>query len=538
MFGAQEEYAAPAGIFFCALENDARLRPAIFCAQLFLRAVPNYNQIVLKLEPHSRFLLASLHTAAAFWVTSCVAPLGPGYTIEKQQIHVQFVPVPSPRIRIEANYQLKNNGNQPLSDLEIRLPVRRRFHYGEPRATWDGAALAIANSADNPRNSLASFSQAWAVSARRTLHVSYEFAPAEPGETALGFAEDAFFLPAQGWSPELLPARGGFATGGVPPKKWELSARVPEGFLIHMSGVQAKTSRKGGEWTVRATQGEKDQHPFLIAGRFTSAQIGTGNEKVFLWTRKPQNVASLRPVSDALVRTIQVYDSEFGNRSKESFLTWIVECPVAAGCFTSSNAPMVRLLEEEGEGKEPTSAEMASLDTMVVDLSGGTPKLAAAVAPSLASSWLGYAQNPGFYEQKPPLSLFPAFAAALGHDAAQGTESREETIRRALRLIPTNGKPKQEDDPAVLRVKSFLFFYALQDRYGQEVFRKATQYMLDARRERGFELSDLIAAFERETHQTVAEFVRLWMKRPGVPEEFRARYEGTAAATNDKETRP
>src|SRR5467141_3409384 len=60
MFGAQEEYAAPAGIFFCALENDARLRPAIFCAQLFLRAVPNYNQIVLKLEPHSRFLLASL----------------------------------------------------------------------------------------------------------------------------------------------------------------------------------------------------------------------------------------------------------------------------------------------------------------------------------------------------------------------------------------------------------------------------------------------------------------------------------------------
>jgi aminopeptidase N len=64
--------------------------------------------------------------------------------------------------------------------------------------------------------------------------------------------------------------------------------------------------------------------------------------------------------------------------------------------------------------------------------------------------------------------------------------------------------------------------------------------MLYARRERGFELSDLIAAFERETHQNVAEFVRQWMKQPGVPEEFRARYEGTAAATanNDKETRP
>jgi hypothetical protein len=106
-----------------ALESDARLRPVIVRAQFFLRTVPRYNQIVLNLQPHSRFLLASLHTAAAFWAASCVAPLGPGYTIEKQQIQVQFVLVPSPRIRIEADYQLKNTGNQPLSDLEIRLPV-------------------------------------------------------------------------------------------------------------------------------------------------------------------------------------------------------------------------------------------------------------------------------------------------------------------------------------------------------------------------------------------------------------------------------
>jgi len=83
---------------------------------------------------------------------SCVAPLGPGYTIEKQQIQVHFVAAPEPRIRIEADYLLKNTGNQPLSDLELRLPGRRRFHYDEPRATWDGATLAIGTSEDNPRN--------------------------------------------------------------------------------------------------------------------------------------------------------------------------------------------------------------------------------------------------------------------------------------------------------------------------------------------------------------------------------------------------
>ncbi len=107
-------------------------------------------------------------------------------------------------------------------------------------------------------------------------------------------------------------------------------------------------------------------------------------------------------------------------------------------------------------------------------------------------------------------------------------------------IPPSSEKPQKEEDSRVLRVKSFLFFYALQDRYGQETFRKATQYMLHARRERGFELSDLIAAFEEQTHQNVAEFVRMWMKHPGVPEEFRARYEGSAAATaaTNKESMP
>jgi len=50
----------------------------------------------------------------------------------------------------------------------------------------------------------------------------------------------------------------------------------------------------------------------------------------------------------------------------------------------------------------------------------------------------------------------------------------------------------------------------------------------------------LIAAFDQETHQSAAEFVRLWMKRPGVPEEFRARYQEGAGATTklEKESAP
>jgi hypothetical protein len=467
----------------------------------------------------------------------CVAPLGPGYTIERQQVRVQFAAAPEPRIRIEAEYALKNTGNRPLNELELRLPGRRRFRFDEPHAVWDAAAVTTGISAENPRNTLITLPQPWTMSARHTLRLSVEYLPASAGETTLSFSADAFFLPAEGWSPELLPVRGLFATGGVPPKKWDLSVQVPEGFLIHTSGRQTKSSRRNGETIVLASQGLKDHYPFVIAGRYASAQIGSGKEKIILWTRNSQEAAGLRGASDALARTMEAYDSAFGARSKDSSTTWIVECPVVEGCFTNLNATTAELL---GEEKEPVSAEMVSPDTMMLDLSGGMPKLAVAAAPSLAASWLGYAQSPGFYQQGPPLSALPAFAASIGREAAEGTDSRRETIRRALQLIPEEAADHKQEEPTVMRAKSFLFFYALQDRYGKDVFRKAIIHMLQARKERGLELNDLIAAFDQETKQNAAEFVRAWMKRPGVPEEFRGRYQKAAAATaqSEKETAP
>ncbi len=288
---------------------------------------------------------------------------------------------------------------------------------------------------------------------------------------------------------------------------------------------------------IRATQTVRDRYPFVVAGRYKEEQIGESKGKIYLWTKKAQEPKELGEAREVIARRSEAYDAVFGTRSKDASPTWIVECPAATGCFTNLTASTARLLGEDE--KDPTTAEMVSPDTMMVDLGKGTLRVAAA-APALASSWLGYGQNPGFYEQEPPLSVLPAFAASISREVAEGGDARRETIRHVLGLIPVKAPSREEEDAAVVRAKSFLFFYALQDQYGKETFRKAVAHMLRARRGRGLELSDLIAAFEEETHQNVAEFVRLWMKRPGVPEEFRARYEGAAATTADtaKETRP
>lgn len=375
----------------------------------------------------------------------------------------------------------------------------------------------------------------WTGTANHTLLLSMDFENGPAAEHTLAFTRDAFFLPAEGWSPVLLPSRGLFATGGVPPQAWNLLVTVPEGFLVHLSGRPTKGTHRRSQQVLRAIYGFQDQCPLVVAGRFTATRVSAGGSQVNLWTRAPPDRASLPALGQALARAMDSYDTSFGRRPASSGDLWIVECPEAAGCFSAAVSPYAKLIL----GEEETRAELVSSDTVIVDPRISPGDMAAVVAPSLAASWLGYAQSPGFFQQTAPLSALPAFAAAIGREAVAGGQVRSEIIRRALGLIPVGPKQREQEDPDLLRARSLLFFYGLQDRYGREPVNRAIRHMLDARRERGFALADLIAALQAESHQNVAEFVRLWMKHPGVPAEFRTRYQkDSERATTWKESTP
>lgn len=483
----------------------------------------------------------------------CAASFGPGYTVDKQNIDVHFEPGPPPHISIKTEYQLKNTGTRALSILELRLPGRRRFKTENVTIEWDGKALEAAQSTENRRETVLNLPQTWTMGDSHSLRVTMSLETATGNEQHLGFAADAFFLPAQGWAPELLPSKGTFGTGGTPPAKWNLSVQTPKDFVVHTSGDKIKKFRKGEEVNVRATQRVADIYPYVAAGKYVTKQIGTERERIYLWTRQGQEAGDLRAVSDSLVKTLEGYDAMFGGRSvaqpPHGFFSlhksstgkgkpplWLVECPVMPGCFADRKTRNAKIL---GAKEEDIPGEMISVDSAVIDPKPGIKKMFTAAAPALAASWLGYGQSPGFYEQDPPLSAFPAFAAAIGNDALNGPTARTDTIRRALAQVPKQSN-KLESDEAAVRAKSFLFFYGLEDRYGQETFRKAIRHMLDARRSSGFNLDDLIAAFDQEAHGNTAEFVRLWMKHPGVPADFRAKYENTSADKNvsNKETTP
>lgn len=474
--------------------------------------------------------LGVLLVFCACWAASCASPLGPGYAVEQQEIRVHFAP-DAQSIHIAAEYHLRNTGIRPIEQIEVLVPCTRRLHCGPATIHWDSTEISAQPAPEGPRNAVLRFAEPWSLSAAHTLRISYDVLPPEPGTAALGFSADAFYLPAARWSPELPQVPGLFGFGGAPPKKWQLTVEIPKGFLVHTSGVVQKTrSESSGEETYHAQQTGEDGSPFVVAGRYTAQEIRGAQQKVILWSRSPASAQILRQASAPMATTAKAYNAIFGAPAHRLPVFWIVECPAPAGCFSHFRANVVALLDEQ-QPDQP-SAELASADTVMVDPSKGAPKMAAAAAPSLAASWLGYGRSPGFYEQTPPMSLLPVFAAAQSRERIEGSQVRAATIRRALRLIAQNpppGKSAAAADQSRDRAKALLFFYGLQDHYGPEVFHNAISHMLYARAKRGFDLDDLIAAFEQETHQNVAQFVRLWLKHPDVPAEFRARYEGAAS---------
>jgi hypothetical protein len=447
--------------------------------------------------------------------------------VQKQEIQVEFHPQPQPNLHVVAEYVLKNTGIRPLDSVDIRLPARR-FKLANIAITSDAANLPQDISPANPRDTLIRFPAPWAIGETHTVRVIYDLQPASDQDGSLGFSTDAFELPAGGWTPSLPQARGVFGFGGVPPEKWNLVVRVPQDFLVHASHGKEKHSVKNSQVEFRFQQTPADLNPFLVAGRYRETrQDLPNNQGVHIWSRGEINADRLQQAGALLSKTLATFDSLFGSRGKASPPLWIVECPVPQNCFSQRGATYSSFLYGKATN---SSAEMISRDTILID-----PRVAqddqreALAGPALAAGWLGYGQNPGFYEQRPPMSALPAFAAALAREKSAGPHVHSEIIRRALSQIPEHASPKSNDDPVISRAKGLLLFYALSDRVGSDNFQKAMQHMLSARQGRGFDITDLISAIEEQSHQTVGPFVRQWLKRPGVPADFRALYSQAAA---------
>jgi aminopeptidase N len=77
--------------------------------------------------------------------------------------------------------------------------------------------------------------------------------------------------------------------------------------------------------------------------------------------------------------------------------------------------------------------------------------------------------------------------------------------------------------------KAPLFFVALEDVCGEEPMRTGVAHMLATERGREAGYADLRASLEESCNRDFAPMFRLWLNSTGIPPDFRARYQGSAA---------
>jgi hypothetical protein len=453
---------------------------------------------------------------AALVAAGCTAPLGPGYTVERQRIEVAFVSAPQPHVEVRATWRVKNTGDRALSAVELRLPDAKLTGRSGLRFESGGSDLTPAQMGTGDAVSLA-FPSPLAVKAKQEIAVSYELGGI-PGEGAgVVVRESGFVLPPGDWAPALLPPKGSFARVGEPPKRWEMTVRVPSGFRVHASGRKRGQKREADAAVLRWEQQWDGLPPFVAAGAYQEESIAAAGTQIIFWTHQPIPPGLPQRAAEVVAQTAGFYDQEFG--APEKFETgerriWIIECPSGGVCWPVPGAAL--------PGAELSTPEFWTSDVWMLNR-------------ELARTWLDFRVHPDWDAEPYPMGALANYAADLAAMARGGT--RSQVVNEIL--LQLEGLEKIEPARAIAGIrlsdpvserryaewKSELFFLALGDAVGDENVSSAIRHLLRTYAGGSWRAADLRSALEMETGRDLAGVFRVWLTETAVPKDFRDQYQ-------------
>jgi len=450
--------------------------------------------------------------AAALVAAGCAAPLGPGYTVERQRLEVAFVSEPRPHVDVRATWRVKNTGDRALSAVEVKLPDADTQGRSGTRLESGGSEITPAQTEAGNTVSIA-FPAPLAVKAKQEIGVSYELAGIAGMGTGVVVEERGFVLPPppSDWAPALVPPKGLFAHGGEPPKQWEMTVRVPAGFRVHASGRERGKKREAGNVVLRWEQEREGFSPFVAAGAFQEERFAAAEGGVIIWTFQAMPPGLAQRAAEVVAQTADFYDEEFGPRDPDEQTIWIIECPSGFVCWPVPQAVL--------PGREVFVAKFWSPGESEIDR-------------HLARTWLDFRVHPDWDAELLPMAVLGNYAADLAAAAWEGDDARRRKVQELIREFDRLQKPERailsirasDSEAEYAEVKSELFFFALEDAAGKENLRRAIVHLLGAYRGQTWRAEDLSAALERESGKDLAALFREWLIGTGIPGEFRSRY--------------
>jgi aminopeptidase N len=343
---------------------------------------------------------------------------------------------------------------------------------------------------------------------------------------------DGFFVADETALPLWQTPLGLFARGGTIPDKEILIVFAPADFRILAPGKPFKRAADGNQIAQRFSMDSADVFlTYVVAGRYQEKVIQSREGDVRFWTFRPVDGAAAQTAAERLSSSMKTLGEFFGPASEGKPSVRIAEAPTELPAeFGGAGDPGATSFPE-GVLLDPRAFEQGLASEPVLQLA----------EYELARTWFGWRVRPRPEAQilmGRGVGVFSLVIAAEGRGQGErrgmvaSLLDRYDEARAAApdkRLIgPPESLSRAERISTGYRAA--LFLVALEDLCGHDNLRTAFRDILRTRGTSDTGYEELRAAAESVSGKDFAEMFRMWLDQPGVPADFRARYQNGSRA--------
>jgi hypothetical protein len=468
-----------------------------------------------------------------FLAAGCVQPLGPGYRFADRQAEIGVSGASTGRIHFHVVDELENDGNRTLRSLEVRLPETPAFGERNLRVLIEGVEVSPQpSSATDARMMRAPFDPPWPRNEKRKVVTEWDLLPSSSERGTIVASADGFFVADETALPLWQTPLGLFARGGTIPDKEILIVFAPADFRILAPGKPFKRAADGNQIAQRFSMDSADVFlTYVVAGRYQEKVIQSREGDVRFWTFRPVDGAAAQTAAERLSSSMKTLGEFFGPASEGKPSVRIAEAPTELPAeFGGAGDPGATSFPE-GVLLDPRAFEQGLASEPVLQLA----------EYELARTWFGWRVRPRPEAQilmGRGVGVFSLVIAAEGRGQGErrgmvaSLLDRYDEARAAApdkRLIgPPESLSRAERISTGYRAA--LFLVALEDLCGHDNLRTAFRDILRTRGTSDTGYEELRAAAESVSGKDFAEMFRMWLDQPGVPADFRARYQNGSRA--------
>jgi hypothetical protein len=484
-------------------------------------------------ETPSRIFFAVVLGSWTFLAAGCVQPLGPGYHFADRQAEILVSKGAPGRIHFHVVDELTNAGDRPLRSLEVRLPEGPVFGEQNLRVVIEGAEVSPQRSSQTDvRRMRAPFDPPWMQNETRKVVTEWDLVPESTARGTIVASPDGFFVADETALPLWQTPNGFFARGGTNPNKELLTVFAPPDFRVLAPGKALKGMADGDYFVQRfLIDPGNDFLPYVVAGRYQEKLVQARQGQVQFWTFHPMDPAAAQAAADRLTFSMKTLTEYFGPVSTGKTALRIAEAPAVLPSEFGSNLDPGGVSFPEGVLLDPRILQQGIASEAALQLAEYL----------LARTWFGWRVRPRPEAQilmGRGVGLFGLVIAAegRGQDQRRGMvaslidrydEARATAPDKRL-MEPPVGYSRAERVSTGYRAA--LFIVALEDLCGHDNLRTALRDIIHDRAGSDTGYEDLRAATESASGKDLAEMFRTWLVQPGIPEDFRARYQKSSTA--------